>query len=684
ESLRRGLQGGGQAWYETGSVDSAGSDKGGRSIEHSPKEHWDSLLQFMVNSRANWNGAKWTPDCACPAVAAAAEVAAAASDEDDDEDDDGEGGGGGGRFTVGESGFRFLLLDQATQVQTIVVHYLRAVQKGSGKMAGIDLSEAINLLFQLSSATLGRSYPTACLPSPSQQSCLRHCRALGLVYWRKRYPGRFYPTRLATRATSGRLGLADSTGTRTHSCGRDSCQPCIPPTVCDQMLLWERERNRFTFTDSVLYEKFANKRDYQAVKSYASDCGVLLHSVDDRMILVVTNAGHDDICRFYKRYKQDFRNKTKHENSQKEAAPDSNRIVKLFIIGLVRIIGFRIVHLPSLPVGDGEAGAVAMPTRAVCLGCLMQACSGDWCSLACPLCRRRLSVWMRRARNPELLVNQDKWRRIQQLHPRLVEVVEAGGSADNGAERRQLAQPGELQAEWQAAVDALTAERRAQQATEEAASLRADSPTAPGRSYGDSDVTGGAAAWLRISLWLTSEPGDPLAAPPIRRHDSDESSAIVDNRCRLFSATAAAYLRCDSVDSIGPELNQHFRPIQAMPLTPTKPANSTPASTASGSAATPGSSCAAAAAAALISGGGRPRRLLRSASVQETASTSSTTSTKPSSRCLRSQMSVVVESPAATAGLEESLLVEAESCSGGSGGYSLRKLHQQQQTKFDS
>ncbi|PAA93633.1 hypothetical protein BOX15_Mlig028916g1, partial [Macrostomum lignano] len=343
----------------------------------------------------------------------------------------------------------------------------------------------------------------------------------------------------------------------------------------------------------------------------------------------------------------------------------------------------------------------------LCLGCLMQACSGDWCSLACPLCRRRLSVWMRRARNPELLVNQDKWRRIQQLHPRLVEVVEAGGSADNGAERRQLAQPGELQAEWQAAVDALTAERRAQQATEEAASLalirrlRLAEATATAMSPAEQSMAEDIAlADAAIPDEPQSEPGDPLAAPPIRRHDSDESSAIVDNRCRLFSATAAAYLRCDSVDSIGPELNQHFRPIQAMPLTPTKPANSTPASTASGSAATPGSvrkvvhrpkatkrqsrrAAAAAAAAALISGGGRPRRLLRSASVQETASTSSTTSTKPSSRCLRSQMSVVVESPAATAGLEESLLVEAESCSAGSGGYSLRKLHQQQQTKFE-
>ncbi|PAA93632.1 hypothetical protein BOX15_Mlig004530g2, partial [Macrostomum lignano] len=392
ESLRRGLQGGGQAWYETGSVDSAGSDKGGRSIEQLDqfaKEHWDSLLQFMVNSRELERGkvSKAVEQLlvdsglCVPGGGGGGGGRGSGSDEDDDEDDDGEGGGGGGGFTVGESGFRFLLLDQATQVQTIVVHYLRAVQKGSGKMAGIDLSEAINLLFQLSSATLGRSYPTACLPSPSQQSCLRHCRALGLVYWRKRYPGRFYPTRLATRATSGRLGLADSTGSADGSGGGDGgylivetnfrvyaftnsplqvalvalfTQPLyrfpnlfcghitrqsvadalshgitarqllsfmtasahpqlrqrqlptvLPPTVCDQMLLWERERNRFTFTDSVLYEKFANKRDYQAVKSYASDCGVLLHSVDDRMILVVTNAGHDDICRFYKRYKQE-------------------------------------------------------------------------------------------------------------------------------------------------------------------------------------------------------------------------------------------------------------------------------------------------------------------------------------------------------------------------------------------
>lgn len=36
----------------------------------------------------------------------------------------------------------------------------------------------------------------------------------------------------------------------------------LPPTVVDQIRLWENERNRFTFTDGVLYSQFLSQVKY--------------------------------------------------------------------------------------------------------------------------------------------------------------------------------------------------------------------------------------------------------------------------------------------------------------------------------------------------------------------------------------------------------------------------------------
>jgi len=62
------------------------------------------------------------------------------------------------------------------------------------------------------------------------------------------------------------------------------------------------ERNRFTFTASVLYNQFLSQRDYEVVRDYATDIGVLIHHNDGKRMVVVNKTGHDDVKKFWKRH----------------------------------------------------------------------------------------------------------------------------------------------------------------------------------------------------------------------------------------------------------------------------------------------------------------------------------------------------------------------------------------------
>lgn len=54
--------------------------------------------------------------------------------------------------------------------------------------------------------------------------------------------------------------------------------PVIPPTITDQVRLWELERDRLTFTDGVLYNQFLSQSDFEMLRDYAKVCvwGVLV------------------------------------------------------------------------------------------------------------------------------------------------------------------------------------------------------------------------------------------------------------------------------------------------------------------------------------------------------------------------------------------------------------------------
>lgn len=77
--------------------------------------------------------------------------------------------------------------------------------------------------------------------------------------------------------------------------------PILPPTVVDQIYLWEQERNRFIFSEGVLYSQFMSQNDFETLRDYAQDLGVLVWQNERKRTMVVTKSSHDDVKKFWKR-----------------------------------------------------------------------------------------------------------------------------------------------------------------------------------------------------------------------------------------------------------------------------------------------------------------------------------------------------------------------------------------------
>ncbi|CAH8842061.1 unnamed protein product [Trichobilharzia szidati] len=76
--------------------------------------------------------------------------------------------------------------------------------------------------------------------------------------------------------------------------------PVLPPTLTDQIRLWELERDRFVFQEGCLYEQFSRNTDFEMVRDYAKSIGVLLWENPERRLMVVSKAGHEDVRKFWK------------------------------------------------------------------------------------------------------------------------------------------------------------------------------------------------------------------------------------------------------------------------------------------------------------------------------------------------------------------------------------------------
>ncbi|KAJ8983385.1 hypothetical protein NQ317_010478 [Molorchus minor] len=79
-------------------------------------------------------------------------------------------------------------------------------------------------------------------------------------------------------------------------------KPPLPPTVVDQIKLWELERNRLTYNEGVLYSQFLSQADFNVLKEYAQSSGSLIWYNKERRTLVINKSAHDDVKKFWKRY----------------------------------------------------------------------------------------------------------------------------------------------------------------------------------------------------------------------------------------------------------------------------------------------------------------------------------------------------------------------------------------------
>ena len=72
--------------------------------------------------------------------------------------------------------------------------------------------------------------------------------------------------------------------------------PILPPTVVDQIRLWQIEGERMAATTGFLFRDFASRDDYEAAARYADEVGVLVRRFDRSMRFFVNK--HEQIAAF--------------------------------------------------------------------------------------------------------------------------------------------------------------------------------------------------------------------------------------------------------------------------------------------------------------------------------------------------------------------------------------------------
>lgn len=72
----------------------------------------------------------------------------------------------------------------------------------------------------------------------------------------------------------------------------------LPPTVVDQIRLWQLERDRVKATPGFLFKDFVNLAEYEALCRYAEEIGVLVWKSDRKRMFFVTR--HEQVAAFLK------------------------------------------------------------------------------------------------------------------------------------------------------------------------------------------------------------------------------------------------------------------------------------------------------------------------------------------------------------------------------------------------
>ncbi|XP_063225175.1 general transcription factor IIH subunit 4 isoform X2 [Bacillus rossius redtenbacheri] len=315
KNMKIALLGGGKPW----SVAQLEADSKPRDVPYLDgyaAERWECVLHYMVGSQQQ-------EGISADAVRILLHAGLMKRDEED------------GSPVITREGFQFLLLDTPSQVWYFILQYLDTVQA-----RGLDLVECLAFLFQLSFSTMGkrkagRFYPTRLALNivSGQNKPQSELNRDGYIVVETNFRVYAYTDsnlqvallglfcELMYRFSNLAVGILTRESVRqalrsgitaeqivgflrlhAHPRMVATGPPVLPPTVVDQVKLWENERNRFTYTEGVLYSQFLSQVDFEVLRDHAQEQGVLTWQNPARRTMVVTKAGHDDVKRFWKRY----------------------------------------------------------------------------------------------------------------------------------------------------------------------------------------------------------------------------------------------------------------------------------------------------------------------------------------------------------------------------------------------
>lgn len=73
----------------------------------------------------------------------------------------------------------------------------------------------------------------------------------------------------------------------------------LPPTVVDQIRLWEIEGERMRTTNGYLFKEFGSEKDWDETRRYAEELGVLRWAGKEQRMLFVTR--HEGVAEWLRR-----------------------------------------------------------------------------------------------------------------------------------------------------------------------------------------------------------------------------------------------------------------------------------------------------------------------------------------------------------------------------------------------
>lgn len=338
------LLGGGKAWTMSAQLEADAKPRDVSYLDKYAMERWECVLHYMVGSQQQ-------EGISADAVRILLHAGLMKRDEDD------------GSPVITREGFQFLLLDTPAQVWYFILQYLDTVESRGlnlvecltflfqlsfstlGKDYSTDgMSEGLLMFLQhlrefglvyQRKRKAGRFYPTqlALNMASGETRALSLAAQEGYIVVETNYRvyaytdsnlqvallGLFcemlyrFPNLAVGILTRDSVRMALRSGVtaqqmvgflRMHAHPRmvASGPPTLPPTVVDQIQLWENERDRFTFTEGVLYSQFLSQADFEVLRDYAQDLGVLTWQNERRRTMVVTKQGHDEVKKFWKRH----------------------------------------------------------------------------------------------------------------------------------------------------------------------------------------------------------------------------------------------------------------------------------------------------------------------------------------------------------------------------------------------